>query len=182
MREPRTVYAFDPVTKIYIGEQDSYPDPMSETDYLLPADTAIIAPPAPAANTVYVWNGTAWDSIEDHRGTVIYSTADLKSETLKEVGPVPEGYTALDPSGTPFAKWNGSAWVTDTDAQSAAAAAALKASAQTALDKSDTTAIRCVKAGVDFPADWQTYVLALRAIIAGGPGPVPSHPAYPAGT
>lgn len=56
--------------------------------------------------------------------------------------------------------------------------------AKAALDKSDMTALRCFKAGVAFPAEWQTYVLALRAIVAGTSTVtvLPTQPAYPVGT
>lgn len=57
-----------------------------------------------------------------------------------------------------------------------------KADAVKALDKSDMTALRCLKAGVTFPAEWQVYVAALRAIVAGSAGPLPAQPVYPAGT
>lgn len=56
--------------------------------------------------------------------------------------------------------------------------------AQTALDRSDMTALRCFKAGVAFPSDWKAYVIALRAIVAGEPTSIalPTQPAFPAGT
>lgn len=54
--------------------------------------------------------------------------------------------------------------------------------AQAALGETDATALRCFKAGVAFPPEWIAYVAALRAIVRGGPGPVPARPAYPAGT
>ena len=58
--------------------------------------------------------------------------------------------------------------------------------AQNLLDKSDITAIRCIKAGVAFPSAWQTYVKELRAIVAATSGDVmialPVAPAYPVGT
>lgn len=63
---------------------------------------------------------------------------------------------------------------------------AYQASAQAALDKTDTVALRCWKAGKAFPADWMSYTEALRAIIkaeAGDPSqPLPRQPEYPAGT
>ena len=69
---------------------------------------------------------------------------------------------------------------------SAAQWPAYQAQAQAALDKSDTVAIRCLKAGVAFPAEWQSYVAALRTIVAAATGnpsvPLPTQPAYPAGT
>lgn len=66
--------------------------------------------------------------------------------------------------------------------QAAQAILDLKSQAQKALDKSDLTALRCIKAGVTFPAEWQAYVKALRGVVDTGNGPLPSQPAYPAGT
>ncbi|HEY6020582.1 MAG TPA: hypothetical protein VIY48_12035 [Candidatus Paceibacterota bacterium] len=61
----------------------------------------------------------------------------------------------------------------------------LKKSAIIALDKTDMVAIRCIKAGVVFPADWQSYTQSLRAIVNGTDTTtttIPVAPAYPAGT
>lgn len=57
-----------------------------------------------------------------------------------------------------------------------------KTQAQAALDKSDTTVLRCVSAGITVPADWQAYRVALRSIVASGVGPLPVMPGYPAGS
>lgn len=58
--------------------------------------------------------------------------------------------------------------------------------ASLALAKSDMVALRCFKVAVPFPVAWQTYVTALRAIVATTTGdptkPLPTMPAYPAGT
>lgn len=56
--------------------------------------------------------------------------------------------------------------------------------ARAALDKTDMVAMRCMKAGVPYPAAWMTYTTALRAIIsATGDAPaLPSQPAFPKGT
>ncbi len=61
--------------------------------------------------------------------------------------------------------------------------------AQAALDDMDSPggcAIRCFKAGVAFPANWQAYTAELRAIVNGSASPMPTalpvQPAYPAGT
>jgi len=50
------------------------------------------------------------------------------------------------------------------------------------LDKSDMVAIRCIKANVAFPADWQAYVAALRAVVNGTSTNLPVQPLFPAGT
>lgn len=51
-----------------------------------------------------------------------------------------------------------------------------------ALAKSDMTALRCIKAGIAFPLDWQDYVATLRDIFQTGIGPLPEQPPYPEGT
>lgn len=63
-----------------------------------------------------------------------------------------------------------------------APAVTLKIQVQTLLINSDMVALRCWKAGISFPAEWQTYVLVLRAIISTGTGAIPATPAYPAGS
>jgi hypothetical protein len=59
-----------------------------------------------------------------------------------------------------------------------------KLSAQILLDATDLVAFRCFKAGVAYPAEWQSYTLALRNIVNGTnkSTSLPSKPAYPAGT
>lgn len=54
--------------------------------------------------------------------------------------------------------------------------------AKAALEKSDMTALRCLKAEVEFPQSWKDYVSALRQIVSGGAGPLPVRPDYPEGT
>lgn len=55
-----------------------------------------------------------------------------------------------------------------------------------AMDAPGGCAIRCFKAGVAFPATWQAYCTALRAIVNGTASPMPTalpaQPAYPTGT
>ncbi len=61
----------------------------------------------------------------------------------------------------------------------------LQAQAQRALDNTDIVAGRCFKAGVAFPAAWQTYTQALRAIVSGTDTTstnLPAQPPYPSGT
>lgn len=74
-----------------------------------------------------------------------------------------------------------------TTAQQAAQIwSAYQSTAQSALSANDMVAIRCAKAGVAYPAEWNTYDVALRAIIratSGDPSkPLPTKPIYPSGT
>jgi hypothetical protein len=61
-----------------------------------------------------------------------------------------------------------------------------QAKAQALLDKTDIVCLRCYKAGVAYPADWQKYTADLRAIVSAKSGDptaaLPPSPAYPAGT
>ena len=61
-----------------------------------------------------------------------------------------------------------------------------KAGAQLALDRTDSVALRCWKAGVNFPPAWQSYTKALRDIVRAASGDVskalPEPPPYPEGT
>ena len=59
----------------------------------------------------------------------------------------------------------------------------LRQPARLALEASDTTVVRCYSAGVTVPSEWQSYRVALRAIVAGGEASaLPTRPDYPAGT
>lgn len=67
----------------------------------------------------------------------------------------------------------------------AIAHAALVSSASALLNMTDMVCLRCYKAGVTFPAAWQTYTTALRAIVNGTDttsSTLPTQPVYPAGT
>lgn len=55
--------------------------------------------------------------------------------------------------------------------------------AQAALDRTDMVAIRCIKAGVNFPETWQNYTAQLRAFVNGVGDSLPIQPdEYPEGT
>lgn len=74
--------------------------------------------------------------------------------------------------------------VTATDEQMAAwqannAKVALIAQAQSALDASDITFIRCVEEGLTWPQEWKEYRTALRAMVSTGAGTMPARPAWP---
>jgi hypothetical protein len=61
-----------------------------------------------------------------------------------------------------------------------------KAKAQALLDKTDLVCLRCYKAGVPFPSDWQKYTADLRIIVSANSGDptstLPLTPTYPVGT
>ncbi len=61
-------------------------------------------------------------------------------------------------------------------------ASELKSAAMSALAKSDVVALRCIKAGVAFPVEWQDYVVELRHVVNGVAVVMPVVPNFPAGT
>lgn len=61
----------------------------------------------------------------------------------------------------------------------------LKCLAQASLDASDKVLVRCMKAGVPYPAAWQSRDIVLRAIVSGSDttsNALPIQPDYPEGT
>ena len=66
---------------------------------------------------------TTWEYVIDHRGETVYSTETGEEVFITALGDYPKNTTTLAPA-TPYDKWNGSEWVTDSDAQQVAAVAA----------------------------------------------------------
>lgn len=70
--------------------------------------------------------------------------------------------------------------------QAAADWAVYQQSAKAELDASDVTLMRCFENAVTLPAAWAAYRKSLRAIVGAASGdatqPMPTRPAYPAGT
>ncbi|HHZ6530534.1 TPA: phage portal protein [Escherichia coli] len=77
-----------------------------------------IAPPDIPAGFVAVFNSdeASWHLVEDHRGKTVYDVASGDELFISELGPLPENVTWLSPEGE-FQKWNGTAWVKDTEAE-----------------------------------------------------------------
>lgn len=64
-------------------------------------------------------DGKAWEYVVDHRGEVVYNTKTGEKISITVPGDYPEDTTTQAPA-TPYDKWNGSEWETDTNAQRAA--------------------------------------------------------------
>ncbi|QHM72992.1 tail fiber assembly protein [Mixta intestinalis] len=115
---------------------------------------------------------TAWEYVPDHRGETVYSTETGEAVIISAPGDYPEGTTTLAPS-TPYDTWNGSEWVTDTEAQRAANVeaaeqqkAALLAEAQTTISLWQTE----LQLGIISDEDkasliaWMKYIKAVQAV------------------
>ncbi len=92
--------------------------------------------------------------------------------------------TKSTPQGNlPMTKDEEAAFMAEQSSLTAANASTdLKAQVKVLLDASDLVFIRCGKAGVAWPSEWQAYVVLLRAIVDSGAGDIPVKPSYPANT
>lgn len=108
-------FYYDGVTGEYTGWSDEY----IHEGVSMPGNSTDIDPGDEIPGKVAVFTGGAWIKQEDHRGTVVYSTADGLESIVDYIGDIKDGFTT-DAPGTPYDKWSGSEWVTDTELQHAA--------------------------------------------------------------
>lgn len=105
-------YKFDADTKEYLFAEEAFRDPLESKAqgrdvWLLPADSTFTAPLAAKKGYAVVWNGKAWEHVEDHRqtrdkggvivegsGTPYWMPKDTwqtPARYMTELGPLPEG-------------------------------------------------------------------------------------------
>lgn len=126
-----TVYNYDRVTREYLS---------ASTEYLavgvgIPAGSCPDAPDVPRAGYVVCRTAdlSAWEYVPDHRGEIVYDTGTGESKKITIPGDYPENTTTIPPS-TPYDKWNGEQWVTDTEAQRCAAVEVAETQRQSLID------------------------------------------------
>lgn len=114
------VFHFDSNTREFIGTEEVY-IPLGVG---IPALTCLDEPPVQSEYQVAIRseNNSSWSVTDDYRGITVYDIQTLASHVINEPGPIPDTVTISSPS-TPYDKWDGSAWVTDADAQHTAAVA-----------------------------------------------------------
>ncbi|EIX9287596.1 tail fiber assembly protein [Klebsiella pneumoniae] len=115
------VFHFDMASREFIGTEEVY----IHVGVGLPAFSCMEEPPVQSEYQVAVRSedNSSWTVTEDYRGVTVYDLQTLASHVITEPGPIPDTVTTSAPS-TPYDKWDGSAWVTDADAQHAADIAA----------------------------------------------------------
>ncbi|TGB95886.1 tail fiber assembly protein [Escherichia sp. E2748] len=106
------VYNYDSETREYIS---------ASTEYLavgvgIPAYSCLDAPGTHKAGYTICRSVDlkSWEYVSDHRGEIVYSTETGESKEIKTPGDYPENTTTIAPS-TPYDKWDGEKWVTDTE-------------------------------------------------------------------
>ncbi|MCQ8986272.1 MULTISPECIES: tail fiber assembly protein [Escherichia] len=122
-------FYYDGVTGEYTGWSDEY----IHEGVSMPGYSTDIDPGDEIPGKVAVFTGGAWIQREDHRGTVVYSTTDGLESVVDYIGEIKPGFTKLIPV-TPYDKWDGEKWVTDTEAQHGAAVDAAEAQRQSLIN------------------------------------------------
>ncbi|HCJ8637165.1 tail fiber assembly protein [Escherichia coli] len=126
-----TVYNYDNTTREYIS---------SSTEYLavgvgIPACSCLDAPVTHKAGYAICRSAdfNSWEYVPDHRGENVYSTETGESKEITALGDYPDKTTTIAPL-TPYDKWDGEKWVTDTEAQHGAAVEAAEIHRQSLID------------------------------------------------
>lgn len=112
-----TVFNYDSETREYLSTSVEY----LPVGVGIPANSCTDAPSESkeAFAICRTKDFTSWEYVADHRGETVYSTETGAAMMISLPGDYPEGTTMLAPA-TPYDTWNGSEWVTDTEAQHAA--------------------------------------------------------------
>ena len=125
------VHNYDGETREYIS---------TSTEYLavgvgIPACSCLDAPGTHKAGYAICRSVdlNSWEYVPDHRGEVVYSTETGDTKEITVPGDYPENTTTIAPL-TPYDKWDGEKWVTDTEAQHGAAVEAAEAQRQSLID------------------------------------------------
>ena len=126
-----TVYNYDGVTREYIGLAVEY----LPVGVGVPAHSCVDAPGSKKDGFAIRRNAdsTGWEYVEDHRGETVYSTTTGEPVTVSRLGEYPKGTTTKAPD-TPYDKWDGEKWVTDTEAQHGAAVDAAEGQRKSLID------------------------------------------------
>ena len=148
------IYSYDEMTGEYISEGEAVRSPLwnnthaIEDKFLIPRNATTVPPPEVINGHARIFSVTSgeWQQVEDNRGKEVYNTAMAGAITVKGLGPIPDGYTLFPPC--PYPKWNGSAWETDTEAQSADEAE------KAIQEEIRTMAVENLKAKKILPADF----------------------------
>ncbi len=126
-----TVYSYDNTTREYIS---------SSTEYLavgvgIPACSCLDAPVTHKSGYAICRSSdfNSWEYVPDHRGEIIYSTETGESKEITALGDYPENTTTIAPL-TPYDKWDGEKWVTDTEAQHCAEVETAEIQRQSLID------------------------------------------------
>lgn len=104
-----TVSSFDQVT----GEFKATYEVRILAGTGIPAYSTLTLAPVTKSGFAACWNGVEWVEVTDLRGSPAYNKSDGTAQSIKKLGELDDSVTSLKPS-TPYDKWDGAGWVTDT--------------------------------------------------------------------
>ena len=91
------IYSFLPETGEYVGSSEADPDPMNEGEFLFPAFSVTVEPPAAQEGMARVWNGTDWNQVSDYRGQTWWNAEGRPVKIASLGNPADDGYTDQPP-------------------------------------------------------------------------------------
>ncbi|EEW5022672.1 tail fiber assembly protein [Escherichia coli] len=165
-----TVYNFDLITREYLAESVEF----LAVGVGIPANSCTDAPVEGKDGFAVCRKASldGWEYVADHRGDTVYDTQTGQTVEITSPGEYADNVTTIAPS-TPYDRWNGSAWVTDEDAQKSGQVmeaqqkkAALLAEAQSTISLWQTE----LQLGIISDDDkaslitWMKYIQALNAV------------------
>ncbi|EEY5038155.1 tail fiber assembly protein [Escherichia sp. E4702] len=125
------VYNYDSETREYIS---------SSTEYLavgvgIPAYSCLDAPGIHKAGYAICRSVdlNSWEYVPDHRGEIVYNTETGDAKEITAPGDYPDNTTTIAPL-TPYDKWDGEKWVTDTEEQHYVAVETAETQRQSLID------------------------------------------------
>ncbi|EHX6422728.1 tail fiber assembly protein [Salmonella enterica] len=165
-----TIFNYDGETREYLS---------SSVEYLavgvgLPANSCTDAPGESKQGFAVCRTAdfTAWEYVADHRGETVYNIETGEAVIISLPGNYPEDTTTLAPA-TLYDTWNGSEWVTDTEAQHAAdVKAAEQQKAALLLEAQVTISLWQTELQLGIISDedkasliaWMNYIKAVQAV------------------
>ncbi|HFT5288361.1 TPA: tail fiber assembly protein [Escherichia coli] len=125
------VYNYDGETREYISTSNEY----LSVGVGIPACSCLDAPGTHKAGYAicHSTDFNSWEYVPDHRGEIVYNTETGDAKEITAPGDYPENTTTIAPL-TPYDKWDGEKWVTDTEAQHGAAVEVAEAQRQSLID------------------------------------------------
>lgn len=161
-------FYYDSVTGEYTGWSDEY----INIGVSMPGYSTDIDPGDSVEGNVLIFTDGVWKQEEDHRGDIVYSTENGEASTVDYIGLIKDGYTSVAPS-TPYDKWSGKKWVTNTDAKHVADVEAANQQKTALLDEAQET-IRLWQTELQLGiisdedkaslTDWVNYIKEIKAV------------------
>ena len=111
------IYHYHKTTGEYMRTAEAKPDPresriQGHEVYLIPACATSVAPPQAEQGMARVFDGAAWNLVEDHRGKTVYATADGQQSIIRDLGTIPDGYTLeVPPAGMVQPQYVDGEWI-----------------------------------------------------------------------